>query len=131
VGEVTGAREQLEDAAREQLNKAYIHGVLLARRDEMVPLTYPEADEAVAVVMAAAGACADDGEGSGSTALDGVRFLTVAEIARAARVSGMTVYRAVEAGELRAARIGRVYRVLERDALRYLGIGGEAGDDGD
>jgi hypothetical protein len=44
----------LEDAAREQLNRAYIHGVLLARRDEFVPLTYPEAAKAVAEVLAAA-----------------------------------------------------------------------------
>jgi hypothetical protein len=47
-------RKRLKDAAREQLNRAYIHGVLLARRDKFVPLTYPEADKAVAEVLAAA-----------------------------------------------------------------------------
>ena len=39
------------------------------------------------------------------------RFLTVAEVAEMMRVSKMTVYRAVHAGELPAVRMGRSFRV--------------------
>jgi excisionase family DNA binding protein len=42
-----------------------------------------------------------------------VRFLTVAEVADLMRVSKMTVYRLVHAGELPAVRFGRSYRVPE------------------
>ncbi len=42
-----------------------------------------------------------------------VRFLTVAEVAAIMRVSKMTVYRLVHAGELPAIRFGRSYRVPE------------------
>ena len=38
---------------------------------------------------------------------DDVRFLTVAEVAEMMRVSKMTVYRMVHAGELPAIRFGR------------------------
>lgn len=50
-----------------------------------------------------------------------VRFLTVAEVADIMRVSKMTVYRLVHAGELPAVRFGRSYRVPEsavREALQ-------------
>ena len=45
--------------------------------------------------------------------LPDVRFLTVAEVAAIMRVSSMTVYRMVHAGELPAVRFGRSYRVPE------------------
>jgi excisionase family DNA binding protein len=45
--------------------------------------------------------------------LPDVRFLTVAEVAGIMRVSSMTVYRMVHAGELPAIRFGRSYRVPE------------------
>lgn len=45
--------------------------------------------------------------------LDDVRFLTVAEVAEMMRVSKMTVYRLVHAGELPAIRFGRSFRVPE------------------
>jgi excisionase family DNA binding protein len=45
--------------------------------------------------------------------LSDVRFLTVAEVAELMRVSKMTVYRLVHAGELPAVRFGRSYRVPE------------------
>ncbi|MFT4214690.1 MAG: helix-turn-helix domain-containing protein [Microbacterium sp.] len=45
--------------------------------------------------------------------LNEVRFLTVAEVADLMRVSKMTVYRQVHAGELPAVRFGRSYRVPE------------------
>ncbi len=48
------------------------------------------------------------------------RFLTVAEVAQTMRVSTMTVYRLIKAGDLRAVRVGRSYRIREDDADRYL-----------
>ena len=49
-----------------------------------------------------------------------VRFLTVAEVATIMRVSKMTVYRLVHAGELPAVRVGRSYRVPEQVVHDYL-----------
>mgnify|MGYP001179300477 CR=1 FL=1 len=64
------------------------------------------------------------GAGSGSAMterqLSEVRFLTVAEVASIMRVSKMTVYRMVHAGELPAIRVGRSFRVPEDAVDRYL-----------
>lgn len=49
-----------------------------------------------------------------------VRFVTVAEVAAIMRVSKMTVYRMVHAGELPAVRVGRSFRVPEDAVHRYL-----------
>ena len=49
-----------------------------------------------------------------------VRFLTVAEVASIMRVSKMTVYRMVHAGELPAIRVGRSFRVPEDEVNTYL-----------
>ncbi len=49
-----------------------------------------------------------------------VRFLTVAEVAAIMRVSKMTVYRLVHAGELPAVRVGRSFRVPEEAVHDYL-----------
>jgi excisionase family DNA binding protein len=49
-----------------------------------------------------------------------VRFLTVAEVAAAMRVSKMTVYRLVHSGELPAVRVGRSFRVPEQAVTEYL-----------
>lgn len=49
-----------------------------------------------------------------------VRFLTVAEVAAAMRVSKMTVYRLVHNGELPAVRVGRSFRVPEQAVHTYL-----------
>ncbi|UJP09004.1 helix-turn-helix domain-containing protein [Microbacterium sp. KUDC0406] len=49
-----------------------------------------------------------------------VRFLTVAEVAELMRVSKMTVYRLVHAGELPAIRFGRSYRVPESAVAEAL-----------
>ena len=57
---------------------------------------------------------------SGPQAMGQVRFLTVAEVAKLMRVSKMTVYRLVHAGELPAARVGRSFRVAEKDVHEYL-----------
>jgi excisionase family DNA binding protein len=48
------------------------------------------------------------------------KFLTVAEVAAMMRVSKMTVYRLVHSGELPAVRVGRSFRVLEKDVDDYL-----------
>ena len=47
-------------------------------------------------------------------------FLTVAEVAEIMRVSKMTVYRLVHAGELPAVRVGRSFRVNEKAVSDYL-----------
>lgn len=49
-----------------------------------------------------------------------VRFMTVAEVAAAMRVSKMTVYRMVHSGDLAAVRVGRSFRVPERAVDDYL-----------
>jgi excisionase family DNA binding protein len=49
-----------------------------------------------------------------------VRFLTVAEVAAIMRVSKMTVYRLVHAGDLPAVRVGRSFRVPEEAVHDYL-----------
>jgi excisionase family DNA binding protein len=49
-----------------------------------------------------------------------VRFLTVAEVAGLMRVSKMTVYRLVHAGELPAVRVGKSFRVPEQAVHDYL-----------
>jgi excisionase family DNA binding protein len=59
-------------------------------------------------------------ETSRGDGVSGVTFLTVAEVAAAMRVSKMTVYRLVHAGELPAARVGRSFRVPEDAVDEYL-----------
>lgn len=49
-----------------------------------------------------------------------VVFLTVAEVAQQMRVSKMTVYRLVNAGDLTAIRVGRSVRVPERALTDFL-----------
>ncbi len=49
-----------------------------------------------------------------------VTFLTVAEVAAMMRVSKMTVYRLVHAGEMAAVRVGRSFRVPEPAVRDYL-----------
>lgn len=50
----------------------------------------------------------------------GARFLTVGEVAAALRVSNMTVYRLIGAGQLPAVRVGKSYRLREDDVDKYL-----------
>ncbi len=49
-----------------------------------------------------------------------VKFLTIAEVASVMRVSKMTVYRLVHGGDLPAVRVGRSFRVSEKDVNEYL-----------
>ena len=48
------------------------------------------------------------------------RFLTVQEVAQLMRVSSMTVYRLIRAGDLAAVRVGRSFRVRDVDVDTYL-----------
>lgn len=48
------------------------------------------------------------------------RFLTVAEVAQIMRVSTMTVYRQIKAGELASVRVGKSYRIPEDAVDAYL-----------
>jgi excisionase family DNA binding protein len=57
---------------------------------------------------------------AGDEPISDVKFLTVAEVAAAMRVSNMTVYRLVHSGELPAARVGRSFRVPESAVNEYL-----------
>lgn len=49
-----------------------------------------------------------------------VAYLSVNQVAAQLAVSKMTVYRRIEAKELIAFRIGRSYRIDERDFIAYL-----------
>jgi excisionase family DNA binding protein len=48
------------------------------------------------------------------------RYLTVAEVADHMRVSTMTVYRLIKAGELASVRVGKSYRIAQADLDDYL-----------
>lgn len=56
-------------------------------------------------------------------------LLTVAEVAAELRVSTMTVYRLVQAGELPAFRIGKNYRIKREDLDAYLEAGAVRADE--
>lgn len=55
------------------------------------------------------------------------QFFTVAEVAELTRVSRMTVYRMVHAGDLPAVRVGNSYRV-PKSAVDNLLSGGAGSD---
>ena len=48
------------------------------------------------------------------------RLLTVREVAETMRVSNMTVYRLIRAGELPAIRVGKHFRIRENELNDYL-----------
>lgn len=50
----------------------------------------------------------------------GEPLLTVGEVATLMRVSNMTVYRLIKAGQLAAIRVGKNYRIRRTDIDRYL-----------
>lgn len=47
-------------------------------------------------------------------------LLTVAEVADLLRVSNMTVYRLIKAGDIAAIRVGKNYRIRQSDLDTYL-----------
>lgn len=50
----------------------------------------------------------------------GEPLLTVGEVATLMRVSNMTVYRLIKAGQLAAIRVGKNYRIRRSDVSKYL-----------
>jgi excisionase family DNA binding protein len=50
-------------------------------------------------------------------------LLTVAEVAAVLRVSNMTVYRLIKAGDLPALRVGKNYRIRESELETFLSAG--------
>lgn len=48
------------------------------------------------------------------------RLLTVREVADTMRVSNMTVYRLIRAGELPAIRVGKHFRIRDHELNDYL-----------
>lgn len=50
----------------------------------------------------------------------GEPLLTVGEVATLMRVSNMTVYRLIKAGQLAAIRVGKNYRIRRSDVESYL-----------
>jgi excisionase family DNA binding protein len=48
------------------------------------------------------------------------QLMTVREVAEHMRVSTMTVYRLIKAGELSAVRVGKNFRIRESDLQTYL-----------
>lgn len=50
----------------------------------------------------------------------GEPLLTVGEVASLMRVSNMTVYRLIKAGQMAAIRVGKNYRIRRTDVDRYL-----------
>ena len=50
----------------------------------------------------------------------GDRLLTVGEVAGTMRVSNMTVYRLIKAGQIGAIRVGKNYRIRASEVDRYL-----------
>jgi excisionase family DNA binding protein len=48
------------------------------------------------------------------------QLLTVAEVADLLRVSNMTVYRLIKAGQIGAIRVGKNYRIPQHDLDTYL-----------
>lgn len=51
------------------------------------------------------------------------RFLTPAEVADMLRVSTMTVYRLIKAGDIPALKVGKSYRLREDDVDRWIAAG--------
>lgn len=52
-----------------------------------------------------------------------IKFMTVAEVTKATRLSKMTIYRMIHEGELKATRISRSFRVDEQDVIALIKAG--------
>jgi excisionase family DNA binding protein len=50
-------------------------------------------------------------------------LMTVAEVGAVLRVSNMTVYRLIKAGELPAIRVGKSFRIEQHDLTAFLADG--------
>jgi excisionase family DNA binding protein len=51
---------------------------------------------------------------------NGIELLVVHEVAGLMRVSNMTVYRLIKAGDLPAIRVGKNFRIRRTDVKAYL-----------
>ena len=60
---------------------------------------------------------------------DAPRFVTVAEVAQLMRVSKMTVYRMIHAGDLPAMRVGKSFRVPQVAVQQLIDAGLESWSD--
>jgi len=49
-----------------------------------------------------------------------IKIMTINDVARYLRVSRTTLQKEIEAGRLKAKKIGRQYRILESDVQEYL-----------
>jgi excisionase family DNA binding protein len=67
--------------------------------------------------------------GSGAKGPSADPLFTVSEVADVLRVSNMTIYRLIKAGEISALRVGKNYRIRERDLEDYLATGSVAADE--
>ena len=47
-------------------------------------------------------------------------MLTITEVARYLQVVPLTVYRAIDRGDLRAVKVGRVWRIRREDLQAYV-----------
>ena len=47
-------------------------------------------------------------------------FYLISELAKKLRVSNMTIYRYIEAGKLKAHKLGKGYRVTKDEVQRFL-----------
>jgi excisionase family DNA binding protein len=56
-------------------------------------------------------------------------LLTVAEVADMLRVSNMTVYRLIKAGDISALRVGKNYRIRQQELEDYLVSGSVTRDE--
>ena len=55
-------------------------------------------------------------------------LLTVAEVAGVLRVSNMTIYRLIKAGDMPALRVGKNYRIRSQDLDEFLTTGSVSAD---
>ena len=58
-------------------------------------------------------------------------LMTVAEVAAVLRVSNMTIYRLIKAGDVPALRVGKNYRIRSADLDAFLASGTVAADTAD
>src|SRR3954447_15801616 len=123
AGSTTRARSGDEDMTMPQRHHAASAAQFAARQGGIPgprPIGRPMAATVARPVPAAHPAAMPMGRPMVPQQRAAVTFLTVAEVAAMMRVSKMTVYRLVHAGELAAVRVGRSFRVPERAVQDYL-----------
>ena len=49
-----------------------------------------------------------------------LKFYTIEEVAKMLKVSHMTIRREIERGNLKAGKVGHVWRITEEELKRYL-----------